>query len=104
MQPRLEEAVANTPQIAGRDLGGAVLLRGQILFESERFRQAAQLFDSPAAYPPTHAVRGVLARYKACTLLHRASSRAAAGDTVVLARVGCSGRSALRPCEYEQAQ
>jgi predicted Zn-dependent protease len=63
---------------------GGALLAGQILLESGRFGEAAQVFDSLAAFPPPGAVRGLLARHKTWMLSHLATTHAAAGDTAAL--------------------
>lgn len=62
----------------------AALHRAQILFELERFREAAHTFDSLAAFSPESFNRGRLARHKSWTLAHLAASHAAVGDTVAL--------------------
>ncbi len=86
-QGRLREAMAHTREFTARaapgDQGGA-LLAAQILFESGRVQEAAQIFDSLAAFPPPSAVRGVLARHKSWMLVHLATSQAARGDTAAV--------------------
>jgi tetratricopeptide (TPR) repeat protein len=62
----------------------SALHRAQILFELERFREAAHTFDSLAAFSVESFTRGRLARHKSWTLTHLAASHAAVGDTVAL--------------------
>lgn len=55
-----------------------------MLFELGRFRDAARLFDSLAAFLPSALSGGALARNKTWRLTLLATTRAAAGDTAAL--------------------
>ena len=86
-QGRLRDALTAAGRLAGmvaREEPFAALHRAQILFELGRFRESAHVFDSLAAFPPTGAASGRLARHKSWMLVHLATTHAAAGDTAAL--------------------
>jgi hypothetical protein len=61
----------------------------QILFELGRFRQAAALFDSLAAFPPPDIARKPFVResWRGWRLTHAATALAAAGDSAALVQL-----------------
>ncbi len=66
---------------------GWQMARGQLLFELERFREAAALYGALAAERPVVSLRGmppVIARHRSWALLHEGEALAAAGDTAAL--------------------
>jgi tetratricopeptide (TPR) repeat protein len=94
-QGRAEEAIAlarQYRQLADRnqhappnEANQSVRPLAQSLFEAGRFREAAALFDSSAAYRAALESPASQARERAWSLTHAARSLAAAGDTAELA-------------------
>jgi DNA-binding SARP family transcriptional activator/tetratricopeptide (TPR) repeat protein/TolB-like protein len=70
-------------------LPGHTVAEAQVLFELGRFREAAALFDSLAAFPAPDIARKPLvsAGWRTWRLTHAATALAAAGDTTALAQL-----------------
>lgn len=92
-QGRLDEALRTARELRRlrtdslAPLPPLAVAEAQVLFELGRFREAAALFDSLAAFPAPDVARKPFARaaWRSWRLTHAATALAAAGDTVALA-------------------